>query len=139
MDESHTTGFHEPSSNYGLVAADFDRDGALDLVVGPHEGPPAFWSNPCTPDSWLQVDLVGPDGNTAGLGARVTLTRDGLSVPREVAGPSLSSQGPPTVHFGLGQDDSVDALTIRWPDGTVQAFEDLPVRRVVTVTHPDAG
>jgi hypothetical protein len=138
VNQSHASGFNDVTANFGLVVADFEEDGALDLVVGPHEGTPAFWSNPCTVGSWLKVELVGPPGNRDGFGARVTVTRDGVAFPDELHGPRLGSQRPSSLHFGLGDATQVDRLTVRWPDGASQTFDDVPGRRVVTVWHPDA-
>ena len=30
-------------------------------------------------------------------------------------------------HFGLGDDERIERLTIEWPSGHVQTFDDLPV------------
>ena len=40
------------------------------------------------------------------------------------------------LHFGLGGDTSVRRMTVSWPSGHVQVFENLPVDRRFTVTEP---
>jgi len=37
------------------------------------------------------------------------------------------------VHFGLGASTKVDRLEVTWPDGRVDAIENLPVNHVITV------
>jgi hypothetical protein len=46
------------------------------------------------------------------------------------------SQSDPTVHFGTGQAQVIDELSIEWPSGHRQAFQELPVGRLYTVTEP---
>lgn len=49
---------------------------------------------------------------------------------REVNGVnSYASQASYRVHFGLGQADRVERITIFWPSGTVQELKDLPADR----------
>jgi hypothetical protein len=41
------------------------------------------------------------------------------------------------VHFGLGKDDKVAKLEVRWPSGTLQVLEDVAVDRVLVVKEPE--
>ena len=43
-----------------------------------------------------------------------------------------------TVHFGLGQADTIDTLSVRWPSGAVQTFNDLAADRQYTITEPSS-
>ena len=43
---------------------------------------------------------------------------------------------PPIVHFGLGDDTTIKKLTIRWPLGEVQVFENLPADCLYTIAEP---
>ncbi|MEE2830092.1 MAG: VCBS repeat-containing protein, partial [Myxococcota bacterium] len=70
-DRSIEVGFLDPSAHFGLAVADLSGDGFPDLVVGPEEGRPLLWDNPCGSGAWLAVDLVGAGRNTLGLGSRV--------------------------------------------------------------------
>jgi hypothetical protein len=40
------------------------------------------------------------------------------------------------VHFGLGYTDVVDHVEVRWPDGTVTTYDDVPTRRAVRAVQP---
>ncbi|MCB9762681.1 MAG: CRTAC1 family protein [Alphaproteobacteria bacterium] len=135
-DHSHVAGFNAPEGHYGLVSADLEGDGARELVVGVWEGRPQIWHNPCTRASMLEVDLVGPPGNREGFGAQVVVEVDGRLRHREVLGLRTVGQSPSSAHFGLGDAEQVDRLTIYWPDGTVTEAEDVPARRKVTAFYP---
>ena len=52
---------------------------------------------------------------------------------------SFHSQMPNIVHFGLGDRDRVESLTIRWPCGTEQVLTDLAADRHLVVTEGQAA
>jgi hypothetical protein len=41
-------------------------------------------------------------------------------------------------HFGLGAESAVEAIEIRWPDGTVQLLSDPAINTYHVVTSADA-
>jgi hypothetical protein len=43
------------------------------------------------------------------------------------------------VHFGLGNEDTVERLTIRWPSGKVQEFRNLRADRHIVVDENEEG
>jgi hypothetical protein len=45
------------------------------------------------------------------------------------------SQGAAPVHFGLGQQTSVDTLTVKWPSGIVQTLTDVAANQRITITE----
>jgi hypothetical protein len=94
------------------------------------------------------VASQGP--NRDGIGSRVALLRRGRDpLWRRVAtdGSYLSAQDK-RVHYGLGSDADlsaapVEALLVRWPDGTQEKFSVQGIDRFVTVQrgsgHPRAN
>ena len=135
-DRTHAQGFGDPEAHYGMAAADFDGDGYRDLVIGVHEGRPRFWSNPCGEAAWLEVELVGPEGNRDGIGALVAATIGERTSLRQIHDLRTVGQGPPEAAFGLGEAEQVDRLVVHWPDGSRSTYDDVPGRRVVQVHHP---
>ena len=107
------------------------------IIAGPLESPKLFM-NQCGEGAWLQVLLQGAEDNSMALGAQVTATVNGQPLPREVHGLRAQAQGPPRVHFGLGDVDTIDKLEVRWPDGTTNVASDVPTRRMVTATYSSA-
>jgi len=130
-------GFDDPAHHYGLALADLAGDGYPELVVGPAEGRPQLWNNPCGPGAWIEVDLVGPPGNREGVGAQVTVTSAGRSELQEMTGLRTVGQSASVLHFGLGEADRIESLEVVWPGGHRSTARRVPTRRVVTVTHPD--
>ncbi len=131
-------GLDDPAPHYTIAAADFDRDGALDVIIGPYAGRPKLHMNRCTEGAWLQVDLSGPPSNRDGYGARVEVTAGGRTELRELHTTRVAGQAPALLHFGLGGEESVERLEVMWPDGSRTATEGVPARRRVEVRHADA-
>ena len=143
-DVSSVSGAADWGTGRGVAYADFNSDGCLDIFLvnmgrSAARGEPArLYRNRCDWDNnWLIVRTVGTASNRDGIGARLELTADGRTQIREVtAGASNSSQNMLPVHFGLGNADAADELTIRWPSGAVQTLQDVAPNQVLTVTEP---
>jgi enediyne biosynthesis protein E4 len=52
---------------------------------------------------------------------------------------SFRSQAPNVAHFGLGDSDRVERLTIRWPGGEEQVLTDLAGDRHVVIEEGKRG
>ncbi len=124
----------------GSAAADFDRDGAMDLAVTHHHRPAAILANRTSPrGSAIGFRLVGRRSNRSAIGARVTVTVAGPSegerrLMREVVGGgSYLSADTRDVLVGLGDADRAARVEVRWPSGLVSRFEGLEAGRYWTV------
>lgn len=141
-DVSAGCGCADPSFTTGVAAADYDSDGALDLVVGNYGEGYRLYRNQLDPAAaglhWLVVELVGggPVDRDA-LGTRVTvISSDGRRrVAERRSGSSLGSGDMLPLHFGLGTA-TVREVEIRWLDGTVTRHRDVPTDGVWQATHP---
>ena len=118
-----------------MVAADIDGDGWLDLIVKSFDEPAHYFHARCGSEAWLQVALVGKAPNTAGIGARVTVEAGGRTWQQWIlaGGTSMSSSGPPEAHFGLGDLDSIDRITVTWRDGATSLYQVIDTRQRVTI------
>jgi len=121
---------------FGAATADFDNDGALDLVVSNLDGPVGLYRNRCDGNA-LEVRLKGTASNASGLGATVTaVTPEGLKLTRYVTVTrGFLSASDPLVHFGLGAEATVASLKVRWPSGCEQIFTDIAANQLATVTE----
>lgn len=125
-------------SNGRAAWFDYDRDGDLDLVTGPSGLWTVFRNDLRNGNHWLALRLAEPAGNTAALGARVTV-RDSTGVTRirEVEGGSATwgTQMPLTQHFGLGLASGPAHVTVRWPDGMTTEYDVSSVDRALRITR----
>jgi enediyne biosynthesis protein E4 len=135
-DRSVELGFGDTEEHYALVTADLDGDGFLDVVTAPNDAPPRLWMNRCGPSGWLEVELVGPEGNAEGWGALLSVEIDGRVELQELQNGRAYGQGPSRFHVGVGEAEHIDALQLDWPDGEQTVLIDVPVRRRLTLHHP---
>lgn len=138
-DRTDQLGFGSIKESYGLTTADLDGDGALEVIIGNEKDAPSIWWNTCSAGAWLRIDLHGTPGNVDAFGATVLVEHGDRTWIQEVYSLRTVGQAPPWLHFGLGAVDTVDRITVRWPGGETSVKRDVPTRRTVVVTHPDAG
>ncbi len=119
----------------GSVVLDYDNDGRMDIFVTAM-GDRAFLLRNRNPvkNHWLTLDLQGTKSNRDGFGAKITITAGGKSQYTQARCPSaFLGQSDRRVHLGLGANQKVDSIEIRWPSGTVQTLKDVPVDQVLKV------
>ena len=116
-----------PGVGRGTLTFDYDNDGRLDVLVTRNNGPVNLYRNSRQQASnWIGFDLRGRDSNRDAIGARVTLEAGGhRTVEEKKAGSSYQTSGDPRLHFGLGEAENASKVTIRWPGGAEQSFENL--------------
>ncbi len=120
-----------------VAIADFDGDGALDVVFASSTMRSSPWSEPevhlyenLLGGNHTHLDLVGTTANAAGIGARVIVRTGDLEQTFEVSG-GYGHQGlqhTTSVHAGLGEACVVDEVEVHWPDaeGAVTSWRNLP-------------
>lgn len=120
----------------GLMTGDFDGDGSTDVLMTQSNGPARLFRNQARPSGhWLEVRAVVSELGRDALGARVRVDAGGRQRQGLVTSTnSYLSSVEPVLHFGLGDADRVDRLTVEWPGGRRQSFSGLPAdRRIVVV------
>jgi tetratricopeptide (TPR) repeat protein len=112
----------------GLIAADVDGDGAVDLIVTQLNAPPVLLKNEgANKNHFVRLDLMGFADNKTAIGAKVEAFANGHWQKWELAGSSgYQTQAPPEILIGLGDADGIDLLRILWPTGVLQDEIDLP-------------
>ena len=140
LDVSALTGVDDAGDSKGVAAADFDRDGDVDLFVIEQDGAPRLYRNvtPRAGRHWLEVDLVGTVSNRDGCGATIRVTTaDGVIERVVLCGSGGTGSGNERrVHVGLGTAASIDAVEIAWPSGTRQVVDGVAVDAPLTVVEP---
>jgi enediyne biosynthesis protein E4 len=127
-----------PRSARGAAFADMDGDGDLDIAVTDIGEPLRLLENR-TPrrGRWIAVRTRGTKSNSAGYGAKVSVSAGGRNQVREVrAGEGLFSSSDPSLHFGLGEVERIEHVEVRWPSGRVSRIPEPALDAVLIVTEP---
>ena len=117
-----------PRVGRGLAAGDLDNDGRCDAVIVAQDGPLAYFHNRTRrAGHFVTLRLEGTRSNRDGVGARVTVTAGGRrQVAQRIGGGSYMSADDPRLHFGLGPNDRVEQVEVRWPSGRTDRWTSLP-------------
>ena len=147
LDVSYLSGADDDGDGRCVVAGDFRNNGRLDVVVrkvGADQKagryPLQVYENNFPQRHYLKVTLRGTRGNRQGIGARLVAVVNRQQLVREMYPlNSYRSQMPNIVHFGLGDNERVERLTVRWPDGEEQVLTDLAGDRHIVVEEGKKG
>ena len=124
--------------SFGASYADLDRDGDLDIIVNNLNETASVYRNDTSGKHNILVALRGVKSNRFGLGAIVSIkSRLGEQMRRLFMSRGYKSSDEPVIHFGLGDDSEILELTVLWPSGTTQRFQNLEVDRFYTVHESD--
>ncbi len=126
--------FIEDSRAFAL--ADFDRDGRLELLLKNRSGPQLRLLKNVLPQlgNAIAFRLRGTKSNRDAIGTQVTVESGNVRVSKFLqAGSGFLSQHTKELLFGVGQASGPVRATVRWPNGLVQRFDDLPVGHRVSI------
>ncbi len=147
-DEARSWGLAENGVARGVVLADIDNNGFLDVIKRPLnvEGAERFQIEGsdrgialhlanCAQEAWVRVRLQAPPPNTFAVGARVRVVAGEHDQVRWIQSGSsgMYSGAPLEAHVGLGSEERIDRLEVTWPDGAVSVVRGLAARQLVTV------
>lgn len=142
LDASFASGANIDADSRSVIAADFDGDSSIDLLVANVGGGPLrLFSNQIPdPGRVLKLRLQGTKSNRTAVGSRIVITlENGRKIVRDVFPfNGFQGQGPVSTTIGVGPEDAVASLQIYWPSGAVQTFKDVPTGREISVSEDAA-
>jgi hypothetical protein len=145
-------GLNDSNDGRGVVCADFDNDGDLDILqlTNNATNSATLWANDSAASgrNFLRIRLVGLPPNTQAAGARIHATIGAQTQMREIRiGSNYTTQNPMVQVLGLGSSASIDELRVEWPPlapGPVQPADtvrtNVPAsqrRTTLVICHPD--
>jgi enediyne biosynthesis protein E4 len=128
--------FAQPIVARGAAYGDFDNDGDLDLAITTNNGPARLLRNDGgNRQQSLRVRIVGTASNRDGIGARISATLSGGRQQWHLVktGSSYLSQSELPVTFGLGNEETVVRLEVRWPNGKTDGLTNVAAGQTITV------
>jgi hypothetical protein len=144
-DVSAEWGLEQPTFSNGAAYADFDNDGALDMVINNINDEALLYRNTSrdrdsSVNRFLQIKFRGDQQNINGLGAVATIYYDHGKLQTYENNPYRgyisSMQG--IAHFGVGSIRKLDSVVINWYNGKQQTLEQVQTNQVITVDIANA-
>ena len=107
-----------------IAMTDYDRDGAIDFLVGHLDHPLALLHNETrSRGNWIQFELVGTASERDAIGARIVLTMGNEQLTAWViAGDGYLSSDEAIIDFGVGIKSQIEKVEVLWPSGKRQTF-----------------
>lgn len=127
----------------GAAYVDLTNSGRLDLVVNEVNAPASVYRNrgaDSASERWVRVDLRGRGRNTAGFGARVSVSAGGTTQWREqFPTRGFQSSVDPRLHFGVGRATRAESVVVTWPDGRREVRRDVAMNQVLRFFQDSAA
>jgi hypothetical protein len=144
-DVSNEWGFSTPTFSSGAAFADFDNDGAMDIVINNINDEAFLYRNTITgrdtvTNHFLQIKFKGNNQNINGIGAMVSIYYDHgkLQAFENTPYRGYLSTLQAGAHFGLGTATGVDSIVIRWQPGKKQVIKNVKANQAITADIKDA-
>lgn len=136
-------GMSTPVNSNGVVYADLDQDGDLELVVNNMDETAQVYRNMNRENeegNYIQIKLKGPPVNPFALGASVRIfTGSQKQFQRVFPSRGFQSAVNYSLHFGLGKTKTIDSLEVIWPDGKYQKLESITGNTEVVIVYDNTA
>lgn len=125
--------------SHAAALADLDGDGDLDCIVNNYYQQTSVYENQSCDGRRVLFELRCDKNNFFGVGTKIELWHDGHYQRKDLQ-PSRGYLGcdPMSLHFGLGDSETLERVKITWPDGTSQELSNLDSGFVYRVLESDA-
>jgi tetratricopeptide (TPR) repeat protein len=142
---NHNASFSDVSGVVGLdlrddsrafALSDFDHDGRLEFVLKNRTGPQLrIMRNDLQGiGNSIALRLTGKASNRDAIGATVTIESEGRRQTKFIsAGSGFASQHTKELSFGVGNSLKDVSVSVRWPAGSVEHYESVPVNHRVEI------
>ena len=123
----------------GAAYADLDNDGDLDLILNNQNSIASIFQNNAA-NNYINIALSGNGKNKLGIGAKVTIkTKTGSQYQEMYMIRGFQSSVSNILTFGLGDDDIVESIEVKWPDNKVSKLTNVKANQMLEISQAEAG
>jgi Tfp pilus assembly protein PilF len=118
--------------------SDFDHDGRMEMVIKNRTSPQirVIRNDLDGIGASIAVRLIGRVSNRDAIGATVTIEAGAKRQSKFVsAGSGFASQHSKELSFGLGESQGPVSISVQWPTGAKEVFENLPINHRIEFTE----
>lgn len=133
-------GLNTPGVHHGVAVADFNGDGALDVVVNNLGTPAGIYRN-TTSAPRVAVRLKGLSPNTQGIGAKIKLLNGAVPMQSQevISGGRYMSGSEPILVLAAGKSVADMIIEVSWRSGRVSRITGVAANRIYEVDESGAG
>ena len=129
----------ESGFSNGVVSADLDNDGDLDLIFNNLNTNASILENQGNENNSLKINLVGYQGNAFGIGSKVYAYANGKLFYEQLhTTRGFLSSFPHQIHIGLGKE-KLDSVIVVWhTDCKEERVYDVKSKSKLVLDHKNA-
>ncbi|HEY7353393.1 MAG TPA: FG-GAP-like repeat-containing protein [Terriglobales bacterium] len=135
-DISGVSGLDFPDDARAFALADLDHDGRPEIVLKSRNAPQIRMLRNVSRETGNSVlfRLRGTESNRDAIGAAITVDAGDRKQTKYLqAGSGFLSQHSKELLFGVGTVTGKIRATVRWPSGTIQTFEQIPINHRIAI------
>jgi hypothetical protein len=131
-------GFDTEGISHGMALADLDNDGDLDVVTNNFESMAGVYKNQSTV-SRIAVRLKGLSPNTYGIGAKISLHSEDMTLSKEViCGGQYLSGSEQIVVFAVPDKSKNMQIEVRWRSGMQSILSEVASNHIYEIDEAAA-
>ena len=142
LNRTKELGLDQSANSNGAAYTDLDNDGDLDLITNNINKPAFVYRNESqnTSNNYLKIKLKGEGSNTSGIGSKISIyTKDKNQFLEQIPNKGYLSSVSNVLNFGLGKEDVLDSLVIKWNSGKQQTLKNVTANQLVTLEEKNAA
>ncbi len=118
-----------------IICHDYDRDGDIDILIANNQGQSRLYKNNLDNNyNYLTIKLHQDNKNIDAIGAKIHVTSNGITQLRQVqAGGSFASSVGTEQYFGLGENTTIETITVTWPDDTSKTLTNVSANQFLII------